>query len=67
MHGYNRGSGGGGALTVDFMVYLQHIQRKHMHAVRHVSLLGLAPFVGEEVAVHNNSISLLLSISVWVI
>ena len=31
------------------------------------SLLGLAPFVVEEVTVHNIGISLLLSISVWVL
>ena len=30
-------------------------------------LLGLAPFVGEEVTVHNTGISLLLSTSVWVL
>ena len=31
------------------------------------SPLGQAPFVGEEVTVHNTGISLLLSISVWVL
>ena len=36
-------------------------------AIGHVVLLGVAPFVGEEVTVHNSGISLLLSTNVWVI
>ena len=50
--------------TFLFIIFAEDgIHREHRQYTW--SLVGLAPFIGEEVTVHNTGISLLLSTSAW--
>ena len=60
------------SMNVVSLFYLQHFIAEYGTQQKHRQpdtwfLLGLAPFVVEEVTVHYTGISLLLSISVWVL